>query len=153
MDPLEARVGSIEMAKEYTGTPGFNKVMMWMAGKGLSRAQVLTTTGRRSGESRSIPVSPIDVDGVEYLVAPYGSVSWVENARANPNVTLTKGRTVRGVSLVEVTGRPAAPVVDAYYRRESFSRRFMDVSESPTVDDFAERSEQFPVFRVDQGQS
>jgi len=141
------------MAKEYTGTPGFNKVMMWLARRGFSRAQILTTTGRQSGESRSVPISPIDVDGVEYLVAPYGTVSWVQNARANPEVTLTKGRTARRVLLTEVTGNATAPVVDAYYRRESFSRKFMDVPASPTLDDFAEHSEQFPVFRVDRAQS
>lgn len=137
------------MAREYTGTPGFNKVMMWMAGRGLSRVHVLTTTGRRTGKSRSVPISPISVDGVEYLVAPYGSVAWVQNARANPKATLTRGKGNRSVSLGEIKGDDAAPVIDAYYRRESYARRYMDVPASPTVDDFAERSEQFPVFRVD----
>ena len=136
------------MAKEYTGTPRFNKVMMWMAGKGMSRSEILTTTGRMSGEPRSVPISPLVWDGVEYLVAPYGKVGWVLNVRASPQVTLTKGKTVRAVVLEEVRGEVAASVVDAYYRRESFARPYMDVPESPTAEDFLARADQFPVFRV-----
>ncbi len=46
--------------------------------------EVLTTTGRTSGEPRQVPVSPIAMGGQEYLVSPYGNVGWVHNARANP---------------------------------------------------------------------
>jgi deazaflavin-dependent oxidoreductase (nitroreductase family) len=136
------------MAKQYEATQGVNRLTSWLARRGWGRVEVMTTTGRKSGSPRQVPVSPIVVDGEEYLVSPYGVVSWVRNVRARPIVTLRHGKVHREVRLDEVTGAPAAPVVAAYYARESHPRPYMDVPESPTVSDFAERAEQFPVFRV-----
>jgi deazaflavin-dependent oxidoreductase (nitroreductase family) len=106
----------------------------------------MTTTGRKSGEPRRVPVSPIVVEGVEYLVSPYGEVGWVHNVRADPTVTLSRGSKTRQARLEEVGD--GAAVLAGYYARESFSRPYMDVPEDPTLDDFAARSAEFPVFRV-----
>jgi deazaflavin-dependent oxidoreductase (nitroreductase family) len=51
---------------------------------------VLSTTGRNSGRKRTTTVTPIEVGGVEYLVAPYGEVGWVKNVRAKPQVRLRR---------------------------------------------------------------
>jgi deazaflavin-dependent oxidoreductase (nitroreductase family) len=137
------------MAKEYHPSKFFNRVMTWTSRLGMGRSETLTTIGRRSGESREVPVSPIEVDGREYLVAPYGAVSWVENARANPSVTLRHGSTSRRRVLIEVT-EGAAHVVKAYWDREKFPRPYMDVPGGAEVPDFAEVAERFPVFRVEE---
>jgi deazaflavin-dependent oxidoreductase (nitroreductase family) len=55
-----------------------------LASLGVSRLAVLTTIGRRSGTPRELPVAPIRHDGLTYLVAPYGEVSWVHNVRVLP---------------------------------------------------------------------
>jgi len=81
----------------------------------------MTTTGRKTGERRRVPVSPIVVEGVDYLVSPYGEVGWVHNVRADPTVTLSHGSKTRQGRLEEVTDRSGAPVVAAYHARESFS--------------------------------
>jgi deazaflavin-dependent oxidoreductase (nitroreductase family) len=124
-----------------------NRVMMWMARRGLGPASVLTTTGRRSGEPRSVPVSSITVDGIEYVVSAYGSVAWVANVRADPMVTLGR-REVRTCRLVEVTGS-APDVVHAYWAREKFARKYMGMPEGATVDDFRAHGARFPTFRVE----
>jgi deazaflavin-dependent oxidoreductase (nitroreductase family) len=111
----------------------------------------MTTTGRRSGEPRDVPVSPIVVDGIEYVVSPYGETGWVHNVRANPSVTIRHGSQVRQVHLEEMTDAAGAAVVAEYHARESFARPYMDVGENPTVEDFASRAEQFPVFRMTAG--
>jgi F420H(2)-dependent quinone reductase len=49
---------------------------------GIGPAWTLTTRGRRTGELRQMPVIPISHGGRRWLVAPYGEVSWVHNARA-----------------------------------------------------------------------
>jgi deazaflavin-dependent oxidoreductase (nitroreductase family) len=138
------------VAKKYEVTAGkrvVSAIMGWAARRGLGNFVVLTTRGRKSGEPRQVTVSPITFDGVDYLVSPYGGSGWVLNVRADPHVSLTKGGTTREAELVEVTGsRPE--VVQAYYRREAFSRQFMDVPEDPTVDDFAAVAERFPVFEI-----
>ena len=108
----------------------------------------MTTTGRRSGEARDVPVSPIIVEGTEFVVSPYGEVGWVHNVRAHPMVTLSHGSKHRPVRLEEVADRTAASAVAAYYAREGHARPYMDVSQDPTIEDFASKAELFPVFKV-----
>jgi deazaflavin-dependent oxidoreductase (nitroreductase family) len=139
------------MAKEYQVPRNVNRLMAWAAKRGWGKTQLLITTGRKSGQAREVPVSPLQMDGLEYVVSPYGEVSWVHNVRANPAVTLRHGSKERRVRLEEVSGSAAAPVLAAYYEKESFARPYMDVPESPTVDDFAARADQFPVFAVGSG--
>lgn len=141
------------MAKPYQASVGTNRFMGLLVKLGVGRTELLTTTGRKSGEKRQVPVSPIEVDGTEYLVAPYGPVGWVLNLRADPEATLRHGRTERVVTLEEVTGPEVAPVVAGYYAREGYSRPYMDVPEDPSVSDFADRADSFPVFRVGSGRS
>jgi deazaflavin-dependent oxidoreductase (nitroreductase family) len=123
----------------------------WMAKRlaswGISRLVVLTTIGRRSGEAREVPLAPIRHDGITYLVAPYGEVSWVHNVRAHPEATLRRGRSVRDVILHEVDH---PEVVKRYYEREPIASRFMAVPGEGSVADFAAVTGRFPVFRVDE---
>lgn len=136
------------MAKEYHAPKFFNWITKWTTRAGLGRSEILTTIGISSGNAREVPVSPIEVEGEEYLVAPYGDVSWVQNARANSSVTLRRGATTRRCHLVEVTD-DAANVVKAYWDREKFPRPYMDVPGVGDVSDFADVAGRFPVFRVE----
>ena len=79
------------MAKVYKASPMVNRLTSWSARRGWGRTEVLATRGRKSGEERQLPVSPIRLDGQEYLVAPYGEVAWVRNVRAEPNASLRRG--------------------------------------------------------------
>ena len=135
------------MVKEYTAPKAINLLMTQLSRLGVGVSVELVTTGRKTGEPRSVPVSPIVVDDAEYIVAPYGPVGWVLNARANPGAVIRKGRNRRDVELVDVTG-DAARVVAAYYERERFPRPYMDLPDSPTLDDFERATGSFPVFRV-----
>jgi len=137
------------MAKKYEVTRNVNRLMSWAARRGMGKTQLMTTTGRKSGERREVPVSPLELDGVEYLVSPYGEVSWVHNVRASASVTLRHGSKERQVRLEEITGPTAASAAAAYYQRESYARPYMDVPENPTEADFAAKAALFPVFRVD----
>ena len=139
------------MAKRYevtSSTLRVNRLTSWMARLGVGRTEVLTTTGRHSGEPRNVPVSPIAVDGVEYVVSPYGEVGWVHNVRAEPVVSLRHGSKRRLARLEEITGPAAAPVVAAYHAREGYARPYMDVPENPGLDDFVTAAGEFPVFAV-----
>lgn len=135
------------MAKEYQPPTTINKITMLITKLGIGPTSTLVTTGRKSGEERRVPVTPIDVDGVEYLVSPYGQVGWVHNARANPEVVLEKGSHRRRVRLVDKT-QDSPHVVKAYWDAESFPRKYMDVPGEATVEDFASVSGRFPVFEV-----
>ena len=139
------------MAETYQVTGqvrAVNRLTSWMARRGFGPSVELTTTGHKSGEKRTVPVSPIVVDGVEYLVCPYGERNWVKNARANPAVTIRRGKTARDVTVEEVAPEQAAPVLVSYHAKEKYARRYMDVPDDPTVADFLSSGESFPVFRV-----
>jgi hypothetical protein len=47
-----------------------------------------------------------------WLVAPYGAVNWVRNARAVGQVTLTRGRRSETVRIVELGPEDSAPVLN-----------------------------------------
>jgi deazaflavin-dependent oxidoreductase (nitroreductase family) len=84
--------------------PTVNRVVTAVQRLGLAAGptQVLTVPGRRSGESRSTPVTPIDVDGHQYVIAALPHSDWARNVRAAGRGELRRGRRVRAVALVEV---------------------------------------------------
>ena len=58
------------------------------AAVGLGSAETLTVVGRSFQKWHKIPVSPIEIDGIKYLVSTYGESQWVKNVRANPGIKL-----------------------------------------------------------------
>ena len=73
---------------------------------------LLTTTGRRTGKSRTVPLLYLVDDGAYALVASYGgnplAPAWLLNIRANPLVKLQIGGTrVNGVARIATAGERA----------------------------------------------
>ena len=77
----------------------------------------LEVVGRRSGRPQRTPVVPVDVNGIRYLVSPYGESDWVHNVRAADRLTLTqRGRTSTWTAIeLPVDQRP--PVLAAWRRK------------------------------------
>lgn len=139
------------MAKQYRMTPMkrlVSAITALMARRGAGNFVVVTTRGRKSGEPRQVTVSPLSRHDVDYVVSPYGDVSWVRNVRAQPEVLLRRGETERRVRLVEETG-DHPDLVSEYYHREGFARRYMQLPDDPTEDDFSRLADHFPVFRIE----
>jgi hypothetical protein len=72
--------------------------------------ETLIVTKRVSKQPQKIPVTPIDVDGVKYLVSAYGETSWVKNVRANPRIKL--GGVDYDAAETPIDARK--PILDAY---------------------------------------
>ena len=64
-----------------------NAIVGVLARAGIGPIHLLVTRGGGSGRQRVVPVVPVDLDGRRWLVAPYGAVSWVHDARAAGRVT------------------------------------------------------------------
>src|SRR6516225_2642866 len=80
-----------------------NTIMSALVRAGLvPRSYLLTTQGRKTGRPRTNPVVPVEHDGRRWLVAPYGPVSWVHNARAAGRVTLTRRSHTREYAIREL---------------------------------------------------
>ena len=113
-----------------------------------SRTHVLTVRGRTSGVPRSNPVQLLVLDGQRWLVAPYGVVDWVRNARAAGEVELTRARRTERVRVEEVGPDEAAPVLREYLRRAPIVKPYFDATKDSPLEAFAAEAARHPVFRL-----
>ena len=95
--------------------------------KGLHRlgisvqgSQTLALRGRKSGEMRTNPVNPFEIDGKTYLLAPRGNPQWVRNMRAAGEGELRSGRKVRHFHATEVPDSEKFPLMRLYMDKWSW---------------------------------
>jgi hypothetical protein len=88
----------------------FNRVAL---ATGAVNSEPLTVIKRSSKLPQTIPMTPVDVDGVKYLVSVRGETEWVKNVRANPHVKLIKARTTDYVA-TEIPVEARKPILQAY---------------------------------------
>jgi deazaflavin-dependent oxidoreductase (nitroreductase family) len=126
-----------------------NAVMKLLIRLGLGGRHVylLTVRGRKTGRPYSTPVTLIE-DGDRWLVAPYGEVGWVRNARAAGQVELSrKGRT-ETLRSEEVPPEEAAPVLREYLRQVPVVRPYFDVRPNSPIEAVQAEAPRHPVFRL-----
>jgi deazaflavin-dependent oxidoreductase (nitroreductase family) len=83
-------------------------------GIGVAGSQTLAVPGRKSGEMRTNPVNPFELDGRTYLLAPRGTTQWVRNLRAAGEGELRSGRKVRHFRAEEVADSEKLPLLRLY---------------------------------------
>ena len=114
---------------------------------------LLTVRRRKSGKARATPVTLVEEGRRRWLVAPYGAVNWVRNARAAGAVTLSRGRRSERVAVVELGPEEAAPVLQRYVTRVPIARPSFDATPQSPLEAFVAEAPRHPVFRVlDPGQ-
>lgn len=109
---------------------------------------LLITRGRRTGQERTTSATVVERDGRRWLVAPYGPVAWVHNARAAGRVTLSRRGDRRDFAVREVTAAEAGPVLQRYIRIAGATRPYFAASPDSPVADFVAEAEQHPVFEL-----
>jgi len=144
------------MAATYRLTPtrrAANRVVRLLLKLGLmpGPTYLLTVPGRRTGRPLSTPVTLVEEGGQRWLVAPYGEVPWVRNARAAGRVTLTRGRRAETVSLRALGAAEAAPVLQRYVTRVPITRRYFDVTPDSPLTTFESEAARHPVFALTSG--
>ncbi|MEU4311610.1 nitroreductase family deazaflavin-dependent oxidoreductase [Nocardia sp. NPDC024068] len=126
-----------------------NRVMTALTRAGLiPYSYLLTTRGRRTGRPRHNPVLLVDHDERQWLVAPYGAVGWVHNARAAGRVTLTRRRRSRDYAIREVSADEAGPVLRHYLEIASATREYFRAERGDPVERFVAEAGQHPVFEL-----
>lgn len=140
------------MARQYVVDAGVrraNRIMTFLTNLGVGISQVLTVPGRVSGKPVSVPITPIEFEGVRYLVGPYGDVNWTKNLRAAGGGTMSKrGRTVE-FSAREVTdAAQAGRVLHHYATKVRITRPYFDAEIEDGPEAFAAVAEHHPVFEV-----
>jgi len=140
------------MAKQYRMSAfrrGVNAVASFAARRGKGPSWELTTVGRKSGRLRTVPVTPIEVEGLRYLVSPYGTVGWVHNIRATGAGTLRRGGQDEEITVTEVGDEEAGTVLARYHDDlERIVGAYFDVPDDPTIADFVAEAAAHPVFRI-----
>ncbi len=112
---------------------------------------LLTVPGRRTGRPLSTPVTLVEEVDSRWLVAPYGDVAWVHNARAAGQVTLSRGRRSETLSIRELPAAEAAPVLKRYITRVPITRPYFDAKPDSPLAAFIAEAPRHPVFRLGSG--
>ena len=113
---------------------------------------LLTVPGRRTGRALTTPVTLVEDGGARWLVAPYGDVGWVRNARAAGEVTLSRGRRSESLTIRELPPHEAAPVLKRYVTRVTITRPYFDARPDSPVAAFEAEATRHPVFLLVRGQ-
>ena len=139
------------MAKTYRVTPTV-RIVNFLAGSlvrlgfGPEGRHLLTVHGRKTGRPYTTTVTVVVQGAHRYLVAPYGEVHWVRNARASPNVTLRRGRVTRLVRLAEVPVTERAAILQTYLQLEPVTQPYFAALPDSPLTAFAHEAERHPVF-------
>ena len=109
---------------------------------------LLTTRGARTGRPHTVPVVPVDHDHKQWLVAPYGPVQWVRNARSSRHVSLRYGRTTREYDVREASAVEAGPVIKRYVAVAKKTRPHVAARPDAPVSEFVAEAHRHPVFEL-----
>jgi deazaflavin-dependent oxidoreductase (nitroreductase family) len=109
---------------------------------------LLTTRGRKTGRPLTHPVTVVERDGRRWLVAPYGPVSWVHNARAAGRVTVRRRRDRRDYAIREVPPVEAGPVLKRYVAIATATRPYFQADKDAPVEAFVAEADRHPVFEL-----
>lgn len=144
---------TVVMAKTYQLGPTRRAVNVLMKplvrlGIGGKSTYLLTTTGRRTGQQRTTPVILVENDGQRWLVSPYGTVAWVHNVRAQPQIALRRGGRSETLHAEEVDSATAVPVLQRYLRNARVTAPFFDAKGDDPVEKFIEEAPRHPVFKL-----
>ena len=125
-----------------------NALVSVLARAGVGPIHLLTTRGSKSGRPHTIPVVPVDYDGKRWLVAPYGAVGWVHNARAAGQVSLRYGRATYEYASREVSADEAGPVLKRYVAIATKTQAQFKATRDSPVEDFVAEADRHPVFEL-----
>jgi deazaflavin-dependent oxidoreductase (nitroreductase family) len=142
-----------DVARTYTlnhGTRLINWVFRTMTrlGLGASYRQILTVPGRKSGRLYSTPVDVMEVSGNWWLVAGYGPVNWVHNARAAGAVTLSRGGRTNRYQIAEAAPAEAVPVLRKYLTEIRVIRPYFDAAPDAPDEELQAELPRHPVLRL-----
>ena len=124
-----------------------NAVFSLLTRAGIGPAHLLTTRGRTTGRPRTTPVILVEREQ-RWLVAPYGAVPWVLNARAAGRVTLRRGRDRHDYTIRELPPGEAGPILQRYVRIAPAARPYFRAGKGSPVQDFIAEADRHPVFEL-----
>lgn len=129
----------------------FNRIFGFIAGTGLTpgRNIMLETKGRRSGQTRSVPVNIVDYDGARYLVSPRGESEWVRNVRADSGRAVFRHGKRQEVLLEELPPDERVPIIQKYLVENAMAtKQHFGIDPRSDIAEFERIAHLHPVFRI-----
>ena len=83
-----------------------------------------------------------------WLVAPYGPVAWVLNARTAGRVTLTRRGQSQAYAVEELAADEAGPILKDYLQIASATRSYFAATKASPIADFTAEASRHPVFKL-----
>jgi deazaflavin-dependent oxidoreductase (nitroreductase family) len=118
-------------------------------GVGVAGSQTLAVRGRKSGEMRTNPVNPFELDGRTYLLAPRGTTQWVRNLRVAHEGELRSGRRTRRFRATEVADSEKLPLLRLYMERWSWEvKGFLGIDSDASDDELRRIAPDHPAFEL-----
>jgi deazaflavin-dependent oxidoreductase (nitroreductase family) len=118
-------------------------------GFSMRGSQVLAVRGRKTGKVQEVPVNPIEVDAVRYLVAPRGETQWARNLRVAGVAELRVGQRREQIHVTELENDAKPPVLRAYLRRwQRETGKFFGMDANASDEELRQRAPDHPVFRI-----
>jgi deazaflavin-dependent oxidoreductase (nitroreductase family) len=116
----------------------------------LKGAGVLSVRGRTTGDWRSVPVNPLNLDGEQFLVAARGETQWVRNMRAAGGGRIRRGRRIDDFTAVELDDTAKPGVLRAYLKQWAWEvgAFFEGVGADSSDDQLAAIAARHPIFRI-----
>lgn len=128
-----------------------NRMLGFVANLGIGPAYVylLQVKGRKSGKTFSTPVSLLELDEKQFLVAPRGRTQWVRNAEAAGEITLKKRGTARKFRIRPLDNSEKPVVLKAYLTNyKGAVGRFFPIPPDSAVQSFAQIADGYPAFEL-----
>ena len=118
-------------------------------GLSVRGSHVLAVRGRKTGTMQEVPVNPVEVEGMRYLVAPRGDTQWVRNLRVAGEAELRVGQRREHIQAREIDNACKPPVLRAYLRRwKRETGKFFGVDDQASDEDLARIAPDHPVFQI-----
>jgi deazaflavin-dependent oxidoreductase (nitroreductase family) len=116
-------------------------------GLGVQGSQTLAVRGRKSGEIRTNPVNPFELQGRTYLLSPRGTTQWVRNLRVAKEGELRSGRKVRRFRAEEVPNEEKLPLLRLYMEKWSWEvKGFLGIDADASDDELRRIAPDHPAF-------
>ncbi len=127
-----------------------NRIIMGMLKIGFAPRNyyLLTVPGRKTGKLYTVPVVLVENGNKRWLVAPYGEVDWVKNARASGKVKVFRGKHSKDLSIREITPKEAAPVLKRYLKENPIMKQYFDAQADSAVEEFVDEARTRPIFEL-----
>jgi len=129
----------------------FGRALVLFVRIGLVRGRfyVLEVRGRKSGKTISLPVNPLDLYGLRYLVCARGNSNWVRNARTAGEITLVRAMRRQRYAARELPPYLRPPILRAYLDHFAGEvQRFFPVPKGSAVEAFNDLAPRYPVFEL-----